>query len=144
MKRFVALALLAVSMMGLGSCSEDNNELPSVIYSDPFDIGGIYNGDGLYRSLIKDSFPSSVDSSPDNPIEDFRMLGIGLPTIELTANFNVEITLGMEVGDIPVRDLGDIGIDNCRDFLFTVEAEISNGEEKVTVGQANIDILPFF
>lgn len=145
MKRFVALALLAVSMMGLGSCSEDNNELPSVIYSDPFDIGGIYNGDGLYRSLREDSFPSSVNSKPDNPMRDeFRMLGVGLPTIELTSNFNVEITLGMETGEIAVRDLGDIGIENCRDFLFTVEAEISNGEEKVTVGQANIDILSFF
>lgn len=91
--------------------------LPSLIYSDPLDIGGAYLNDGLHRTSI-----TGKNVVEGNKQSSGQSLGVAIPTWHVLDDFSVKVAIGsFEDDPIIVEGIGEINADNCRDYRFFIE-----------------------
>ena len=119
--------------------------LPSLIYSDPLDIGGAYLNDGLYRTSI-----TGKNVVEGNKQSSGQSLGVAIPTWHVLDDFSVKVAIGsFEDDPIIVEGIGEINADNCRDYRFFIQGHahisaLNNSRPGPLVGQVEIDLQPLF
>ena len=90
MKHFKPI-IMALPLLCLFGC-RPAPVLPSLIYSDPLDIGGAYLNDGLHRTSI-----AGKNVVEGNKRSSGQSLGVAIPTWHVLDDFSVKVAIGSSI-----------------------------------------------